>query len=232
MPLYNVQDARGARRSLAVSRSPAREPDRIARAAGAGARVDRHLRGAVLHDCGADAGSGRPPGARRAAGARSCGCCWLRARAWPALGIGAGLLLSFALTGVVANQLYGLTPTDPVTMTGASALPVRRRPAGVVHPGVARDADRSGRGAASEIAETSRRLITKAPRHKGTNIWASCLRAFVTFVLSRRPSQPCELATRLPRARGVSPASGTASSRAAWRRPLRSGAAARGCGSR
>ena len=38
------------------------------------------------------------------------------------LGIGAGLTLSFALTGVVANQLYGLTPTDPVTMAGASAL--------------------------------------------------------------------------------------------------------------
>ena len=38
------------------------------------------------------------------------------------IGIGAGLLLSFALTRLVATQLYGLTPTDPVTMAGASAL--------------------------------------------------------------------------------------------------------------
>jgi predicted permease len=37
-------------------------------------------------------------------------------------GIGAGLLLSFALTRLVATQLYGLTPTDPVTMIGASTL--------------------------------------------------------------------------------------------------------------
>ena len=37
-------------------------------------------------------------------------------------GIGAGLLLSFALTRLVATQLYGLTPTDPLTMLGASAL--------------------------------------------------------------------------------------------------------------
>ncbi len=39
-----------------------------------------------------------------------------------AVGIGAGLILSFMLTGVVANQLYGLTATDPVTMAAASAL--------------------------------------------------------------------------------------------------------------
>ena len=38
------------------------------------------------------------------------------------IGIGAGLILSLALTGLVANQLYGLTATDPVTMAGASAL--------------------------------------------------------------------------------------------------------------
>jgi predicted permease len=38
------------------------------------------------------------------------------------VGIGAGLILSMALTGVVANQLYGLTATDPATMVGASAL--------------------------------------------------------------------------------------------------------------
>jgi putative ABC transport system permease protein len=37
-------------------------------------------------------------------------------------GIGAGLVLSFALTRLVATQLYGLTPTDPVTMLGASTL--------------------------------------------------------------------------------------------------------------
>jgi len=39
-----------------------------------------------------------------------------------AAGIGAGLILSFMLTSVVANQLYGLTASDPVTMAGASAL--------------------------------------------------------------------------------------------------------------
>lgn len=38
------------------------------------------------------------------------------------IGIGAGLLLSVALTRLVATQLYGLTPTDPVTLAGASAL--------------------------------------------------------------------------------------------------------------
>jgi putative ABC transport system permease protein len=37
-------------------------------------------------------------------------------------GIGAGLILSLALTQLVANQLYGLTATDPVTMAAASAL--------------------------------------------------------------------------------------------------------------
>jgi ABC-type lipoprotein release transport system permease subunit len=31
-------------------------------------------------------------------------------------------ILSFALTRLVATQLYGLTPTDPVTMIGASTL--------------------------------------------------------------------------------------------------------------
>jgi putative ABC transport system permease protein len=36
--------------------------------------------------------------------------------------IGAGLILSMALTGMVANQLYGLTATDPATMAGASAM--------------------------------------------------------------------------------------------------------------
>ena len=39
-----------------------------------------------------------------------------------AVGIGAGLLLSVALTGVVASQLYGLTATDPLTLAGASAV--------------------------------------------------------------------------------------------------------------
>ena len=38
------------------------------------------------------------------------------------IGIGAGLILSMMLTGVVANQLYGLTATDPLTMAGASAM--------------------------------------------------------------------------------------------------------------
>jgi putative ABC transport system permease protein len=33
-----------------------------------------------------------------------------------------GVLLSLALTGVVANQLYGLTATDPLTMAAASAV--------------------------------------------------------------------------------------------------------------
>jgi putative ABC transport system permease protein len=38
------------------------------------------------------------------------------------IGIGAGLILSWALTGVVASQLYGLTATDPATLAGASAV--------------------------------------------------------------------------------------------------------------
>jgi predicted permease len=38
------------------------------------------------------------------------------------VGIGVGVLLSLALTGVVANQLYGLTATDPLTMAAASAV--------------------------------------------------------------------------------------------------------------
>lgn len=39
-----------------------------------------------------------------------------------AAGIGAGLLLSLALTRLVATQLYELTPTDPVTLAAASTL--------------------------------------------------------------------------------------------------------------
>jgi putative ABC transport system permease protein len=39
-----------------------------------------------------------------------------------AAGIGAGLILSFGLTRLVASQLYGLTATDPLTMAAASAL--------------------------------------------------------------------------------------------------------------
>ena len=39
-----------------------------------------------------------------------------------AIGIGTGLVLSYLLTGLVSNQLYGLTATDPVTLGGASAL--------------------------------------------------------------------------------------------------------------
>jgi putative ABC transport system permease protein len=39
-----------------------------------------------------------------------------------AAGIGAGLILSFGLTRLVASQLYGLTASDPLTMAAASAL--------------------------------------------------------------------------------------------------------------
>jgi predicted permease len=38
------------------------------------------------------------------------------------VGIGAGLMLSAAMTRLVASQLYGLSATDPLTLAGASAL--------------------------------------------------------------------------------------------------------------
>jgi len=33
-----------------------------------------------------------------------------------------GLAASFALTRLIASQLYGVTPTDPLTLVGASLL--------------------------------------------------------------------------------------------------------------
>jgi predicted permease len=39
-----------------------------------------------------------------------------------AAGIGAGLILAFGLTRLIASQLYDTTPTDPLTMASASAL--------------------------------------------------------------------------------------------------------------
>jgi ABC-type antimicrobial peptide transport system permease subunit len=38
------------------------------------------------------------------------------------LGVGIGLAASMALAGAVSSQLYGLKPTDPYTMVGASLL--------------------------------------------------------------------------------------------------------------
>jgi len=38
------------------------------------------------------------------------------------LGIGLGLAASFAATRIIANQLFGVTPTDPVTFVGAPFL--------------------------------------------------------------------------------------------------------------
>jgi ABC-type antimicrobial peptide transport system permease subunit len=38
------------------------------------------------------------------------------------IGVGAGLVLSLWLTRLVARDLFGVTPTDPVTIAGASAV--------------------------------------------------------------------------------------------------------------
>lgn len=38
------------------------------------------------------------------------------------IGIAAGLFASFALTGVIANQLYAIQSTDPVTLVSVTAL--------------------------------------------------------------------------------------------------------------
>jgi ABC-type lipoprotein release transport system permease subunit len=37
-------------------------------------------------------------------------------------GVGIGVLGAFALTRVAEKMLYGVTPTDPVAFTGASAI--------------------------------------------------------------------------------------------------------------
>ena len=39
-----------------------------------------------------------------------------------AAGVVVGLAIALATTRLVASQLFGITPTDPLTLTGATAL--------------------------------------------------------------------------------------------------------------
>src|SRR6185503_15944791 len=83
----------------AVQHAPARDSRRPRRCPGG----RRHLWGdCVLRDA-PDAGTGRADGARRQA-------------LWPVgLGIAAGLLASLGTTRLLTNQLFGVTPVDPIT---------------------------------------------------------------------------------------------------------------------
>lgn len=67
----------------------------------------------------------RDMGIRMALGARRGAVSWMVVREGMALagaGIAAGLLSSFALTGLIENRLYGVTPTDPLTFVAASLV--------------------------------------------------------------------------------------------------------------
>jgi putative ABC transport system permease protein len=121
MPLYNVRTlAQHVDRSLYLDRVRATLIGSLAALALALAAIGLY---AVLsymiaertREVGVRLALGAQPGAvlrmLLGAGARLAG-----------LGIAAGLILSFALTRLVANQLYGLTATDPVTMAGGSGL--------------------------------------------------------------------------------------------------------------
>jgi ABC-type antimicrobial peptide transport system permease subunit len=68
---------------------------------------------------------GREIGIRLALGARARDMVALIVReglGLTAIGLGLGLLGAFALTRLLASQLYGVTPTDPLTFGGVAAL--------------------------------------------------------------------------------------------------------------
>jgi len=64
-------------------------------------------------------------GIRLALGASRVNVVWMVLRMGlqlVGLGVGAGLLASFAVTRVIANQLWGVSPRDPVTLSAAVAV--------------------------------------------------------------------------------------------------------------
>jgi len=49
-------------------------------------------------------------------------CAAVRGRHGPAIGVAIGLPIALATTRLVSSQLFGITPTDPLTWTAATAL--------------------------------------------------------------------------------------------------------------
>jgi ABC-type antimicrobial peptide transport system permease subunit len=64
-------------------------------------------------------------GIRMALGAGRTEVLWLvlrRGMRLVGLGVGVGLLASFAVTRVIAGQLWGVSPRDPLTLSGVAAV--------------------------------------------------------------------------------------------------------------